>query len=360
MKKTILLSVLLTTATSFAQDKDQIEYAVAYIDQICRDIDSNSQLLVEFIYDEQGTKLYIDDMEALSKASFSEDWLPSQFYYFDKTIYLDPECKNITFVHERRGESNVDVEEYEIDIESETLYYIKDKEIIKKIHKTRSYDMGQEPGEWKTEVSYPLSNEGYASFEKSLNQMIENTLIKKELYDNTTDIRYWDKAKKDQIESTVADIDSACRDIDSNSQVLMDFMYDHQWAYLYIDNMKSLSKASISAGEAGYYYEQTIYLDPACKNITFVYESGGEPTDDTPHFVGDNYLEYETWYYIQDKEIIKKIHNTRSYNMDDDPPEWKTSVSYPVSNKGYARFDSDLSRIIEHTVIKQEYFWCDE
>ena len=163
---------------------------------------------------------------------------------------------------------------------------------------------------------------------------------------------------KEQIESTVVDIDNACRDIDSNSQLLLEFMYDHQWAYLYIDNMKSLSKASISAGEAGYYYEQTIYLDPECKNIIFVYESGGEPTDDTPHFVGDNYKEYETWYYIQDKKIIKKIHKTRSYNTDNDPPEWQTELSYPLSKKGYARFDSDLSRIIEHTLIKKEAYGC--
>ena len=51
MKKTILLSILLTAATSFAQDKDKVEYNVADIDGVCRDIDSNSQLLVDFMYD---------------------------------------------------------------------------------------------------------------------------------------------------------------------------------------------------------------------------------------------------------------------------------------------------------------------
>ena len=73
---------------------------------------------------------------------------------------------------------------------------------------------------------------------------------------------------KDQIESTVEGIDAICLNIDSNSQLLLDFMYDHQWAYLYVDNMKSLSKASFTASESGYYFEQTIYLDPECKKTS--------------------------------------------------------------------------------------------
>ena len=53
MKRTLLLSLLLTAATSFAQDKDQIESTVEDIDAICLNIDSNSQLLLDFMYDHQ-------------------------------------------------------------------------------------------------------------------------------------------------------------------------------------------------------------------------------------------------------------------------------------------------------------------
>ena len=53
MKRTILLSVLLTATISFSQNRDQIESTVEDIDAICLDIDSNSQLLVEFMYDHQ-------------------------------------------------------------------------------------------------------------------------------------------------------------------------------------------------------------------------------------------------------------------------------------------------------------------
>ena len=58
-------------------------------------------------------------------------------------------------MHERRGEPFVDVDEYEIGIESETWYYIQDKTIIKKIHLTRPNNTDNDPAEWKTAVSYP-------------------------------------------------------------------------------------------------------------------------------------------------------------------------------------------------------------
>jgi len=179
MKRTLLLSFLLTAATSFAQDKDQIESTVEGIDAICLNIDSNSQLLLDFMYDHQWAYLYVDNMKSLSKASFTAS---ESGYYFEQTIYLDPECKNITLVHERRGEPFVDVDEYEIGIESETWYYIQDKKIIKKIHLTRPNNTDNDPAEWKTAVSYPLSNEKYTSFEESLSYIIEHTLIKKEAY----------------------------------------------------------------------------------------------------------------------------------------------------------------------------------
>ena len=179
MKRTLLLSFLLTAATSFAQDKDQIESTVEGIDAICLNIDSNSQLLLDFMYDHQWAYLYVDNMKSLSKASFTAS---ESGYYFEQTIYLDPECKNITLVHERRGEPYVDVDEYEIGIESETWYYIQDKKIIKKIHLTRPNNTDNEPTEWKKEVSYPLSKEKYTAFEESLSYIIEHTLIKKEAY----------------------------------------------------------------------------------------------------------------------------------------------------------------------------------
>ena len=179
MKKNLLLSLLLTAATSFAQDKDQIESTVEDIDAICLNIDSNSQLLLDFMYDHQWAYLYIDKSTALSKASYTAS---ESGYYFEQTIYLDPECKNITLVHERRGEPYVDVDEYEISIESETWYYIQDKKIIKKIHLTRPNNTDNEPTEWKKEVSYTLSKEKYTAFEESLSYIIEHTLIKKEAY----------------------------------------------------------------------------------------------------------------------------------------------------------------------------------
>ena len=179
MKRTLLLSLLLTAATSFAQDKDQIESTVEGIDAICLNIDSNSQLLLDFMYDHQWAYLYIDNMKSLSKASYTAS---ESGYYFEQTIYLDPECKNITLVHERRGEPYVDVDEYEIGIESETWYYIQDKKVIKKTHLTRPYNTDNDPAKWKTAESYPLSNEKYTSFEESLSYIIEHTLIKKEAY----------------------------------------------------------------------------------------------------------------------------------------------------------------------------------
>ena len=65
MKRTLLLSLLLTAATSFAQDKDQIESTVEGIDAICLNIDSNSQLLLDFMYDHQWAYLYVDNSDSI-------------------------------------------------------------------------------------------------------------------------------------------------------------------------------------------------------------------------------------------------------------------------------------------------------
>ena len=164
---------------------------------------------------------------------------------------------------------------------------------------------------------------------------------------------------KDQIESTVTGLDQLCKNIDSNSQELIRHVYDYELTKLYIDQKTALCKASISGEEFGHYTSQELYLEPECKNITFVHESSGAPTNDAD-FKGNNYEERETWYYIQDKKIIKKIDNSRSYNMDNEPPEWKTEVSYPLSNKEYVLFENSLSYIIEDALIKKDYHRCDD
>ena len=62
-------------------------------------------------------------------------------------------------------------------IEDESMYYFRNRVLIKKIQKTRSSSEG---GEWKVFITYPNEKESYKSFEKDLKLIITNTILKGE------------------------------------------------------------------------------------------------------------------------------------------------------------------------------------
>lgn len=172
MKKIIFILLTIICFNTLSQDEKDFKEITDEIDIIKIYADSNSKDLDFYYSPHQTTELRNDEYDALSIASIAE---LDNFYTFSQSIYLNPECRKICFVQSSTYEGDMDDDAFFI--EDESLYYFRNKVLIKKIHKTRSSSEG---GEWKTNITYPNSKESYKTFEKDLKFIITNTILKGE------------------------------------------------------------------------------------------------------------------------------------------------------------------------------------
>ena len=172
MKNSLFTLFLLLCFNIFAQEEGLFKPIIKEIDLIKMEADSNSKELNFYYSPHRTSELRIDDYDALSIASIAEI---DNFYTFSQSIYLNPECRKICFVQSSTYEGDMDDDAFFI--EDESMYYFRNKVLIKKIHKTRSSSEG---GEWKTNITYPNSKESYKNFEKDLKFIITNTILKGE------------------------------------------------------------------------------------------------------------------------------------------------------------------------------------
>ena len=172
MKKRFFILLTIICFNTFSQDEKDFKTITDEIDFIKIYSDSNSKDLDFYYSPHQTTELRKDDYDALSIASISE---VDNFYAFSQSIYLNPECRKICYAQSSTYEGDMDDDEFFI--EGESMYYFRNRVLIKKIQKTRSSSEG---GEWKVVITYPNEKETYKSFQKDLKFVITNTILKGE------------------------------------------------------------------------------------------------------------------------------------------------------------------------------------
>tara|TARA_B100001287_G_scaffold276518_1_gene287659 strand:- start:863 stop:1411 length:549 start_codon:yes stop_codon:yes gene_type:complete len=168
----LLLVLLFNCCITLGQEEKTLNEITYKIDFIKNYADSNSKELDFFYSPHQTTALKSDAYDALSIASISEI---DNFYAFKQSIYLNPECRKICYAQSSTYEGDMDDDGFFI--EDESMYYFRNRVLIKKIQKTRSSSEG---GEWKVFITYPNEKESYKSFEKDLKLIITNTILKGE------------------------------------------------------------------------------------------------------------------------------------------------------------------------------------